>query len=98
LDAGGDAPTSANAGMTGALKIKVLPNPATIEFNLQVVNGDSRKVIEIKVMDMQGKTVYQTRGSVFDTYQFGRGFTGGMYVLEVLNGSSIQRIKLVKGN
>jgi hypothetical protein len=91
-------PSSNTGAMAGELKVKVYPNPAVIEFNLQVISGNSKKVVELRVMDMTGKTVYQTRGSVYDMYKFGRTFAAGMYVAEILNGEQVQRIKLVKGN
>jgi hypothetical protein len=92
------APNSTTAEMKGVLIVKVFPNPASIEFNLEVVSGDSKNIVELRVMDMLGKTVYQTRGSVFDMYRFGRTFAGGMYIAEVFNGKNVQRVKLVKGN
>ncbi len=98
LNAGSGNPTSANAGMVGELKVKVLPNPAVTNFILTLQGGDDKKVVELRVMDMQGRTVYQTRGSVFDLYKFGQTFANGMYIAEVLNGKYAQRIKLVKGN
>jgi hypothetical protein len=84
--------------MKGDLKVKVSPNPAVTDFNLQVVSGDSKNIVEVRVMDMQGKVVYHTRGSVYDMYRFGRTFAAGMYVAEVLNGKNTQRIKLIKSN
>ena len=47
---------------------------------------------------MQGRMVYQTRGSVFDLYKFGQNFANGMYIAEMLNGSRVVRVKLIKGN
>jgi hypothetical protein len=98
FNAPGTGPVSSTGEMQGELKVRVFPNPAQVEFKLQVISGSSTQVVELRVMDMLGKTVYQTRGSVYDTYQFGRPFAGGMYVAEVLNGKNSVRVKLIKGN
>jgi len=65
---------------------------------MEIASGDTKQIVEVRVMDMTGKVVYHTRDSVFDMFRFGRLFAGGTYVAEVLNGKQVQRIKLVKGN
>ena len=81
-----------------AIKVFVLPNPASVEFNLQVQGGDSKKPLALKVTDVLGRTMYQTKGTVLDNYRFGRSFAAGIYIVEVLNGSKMQKIKLLKVN
>jgi len=49
-------------------------------------------------MDMLGRVVYHTRGSVHDQFSFGKNFAAGMYVAEVLNGKNTQTIKLIRAN
>ena len=98
FNAGPGGPTSAIGEMMGELRIKVFPNPTTTQFTLEVVSGDSKKVVELRVMDMLGRAVYHTTGGVFDSYTFGQTLANGIYVAEVLNGNKVARVKLVKGN
>jgi hypothetical protein len=82
--------------ISGALNVKVLPNPATTEFNL-MVNNNSKEKIEIMVFDMYGKKVYQARGAGNERYRFGKEFAAGTYILWVNQSAKSQRVKLVKG-
>jgi len=88
--------SSIKTELMGGLKVKVYPNPSANDFNLVLESGDSKKVVEIRVVDMFGKTVYHTTGSIFDMYRFGNTFAAGIYIAEVLNGTNVQTIKLVK--
>jgi hypothetical protein len=47
---------------------------------------------------MQGVKVYEGRGGVDNTYEFGSGFTSGMYILQIRQGNEVHTVKLVKGN
>jgi hypothetical protein len=78
------------------LAVKAYPNPGTAAFTLVLEGGDSKYKAAITVRDMYGHAVYQTAGSVFDTYRFGNSFAGGVYLVEVRNGNMVQTLKLVK--
>jgi len=90
-------PVSKNSLQT-ELKIKVYPNPAVNEFALILEGGDNKRNVEITVVDMYGKALYHTTGTVYDQYKFGKTFAGGIYIAQVVNGNFIKTIKLVKGN
>ena len=94
--AASNSSVSGNYGENDMLKVKVLPNPGTTEFNL-IINSNSNEQVEIVVFDLYGKKVYQGRGSINEKYRFGNKFVSGIYILQVIQGAKIQTIKLIKG-
>ena len=78
------------------LKISSYPNPTNTEFNLLVEGGTNEKV-NIIVMSVDGRIVHQTSGLSNQTYTFGSSYLPGIYVVKVMQGSTLQMIKLVKG-
>jgi len=76
-------------------KVKIFPNPAPSEFNLIIESNSSAKV-EIIVMDMYGKKVYEAIGNSDETYRFGSKFSSGMYIVRVIQGRDTQKLKLIK--
>ena len=79
-----------------SLRIKISPNPTMNEFTLSMESNDKQNV-QIIVTDIYGKKIFQTSGSVNDTYKFGNNFASGMYIVQVVQGKSIQILKLIKG-
>jgi hypothetical protein len=79
------------------LAVKTYPNPSPDGFTLTLQGGDSKYRAVVMVRDVYGHAVYQTTGSIFDTYRFGSSFTGGVYLVEVRNGNMAQTVKVVKG-
>jgi hypothetical protein len=77
------------------LEAKVAPNPTSTSFNL-VLSGNSNKKVEIRVVDPYGKSVYLTSGSANQSYQFGGGFTSGLYIVQILQDKLIKTLRLVK--
>ncbi len=62
-----------------------------------VMQSNSNEEVEIIVIDMYGKKVYQTKGSINETYIFGNKFASGMYIVRVIQGTKSQTLKLIKG-
>ncbi len=81
-----------------AFNVTVKPNPSRSEFVVAVSGTDNNTKTAIKVVDMQGRTLYQNVGASLQEYRFGRNFAAGMYIAEILNGKTVQRIKLIKSN
>ena len=79
-----------------SLQIKVSPNPTMNEFTLSMESNDKQNV-QIIVTDIYGKKIFQTNGSVNETYKFGNNFASGMYIVQVMQGKNIQTLKLIKG-
>ena len=77
--------------------IIVSPNPTNSEFTLSA-KSNTQKPVEIRVIDMFGKNVYQTKGSGNETYHFGKNFSSGIYIIQIIQGDKIKKLKVVKGN
>ena len=78
-----------------SLTISTFPNPAITEIGL-LVEGGSNEKINIVVMSMDGRTVYQTIGTSNKTYKFGNSFVPGVYIIKVVQGDKVQTTKVVK--
>ena len=78
------------------ITLTAYPNPATTEFALSVEGGTTEK-IEILVTNIQGQTVYQAKGTSNKKYRFGNSFMRGIYIVKVVQGNSVQMIKVIKG-
>ena len=78
------------------LKVQVLPNPSTTHFTL-VMQSNSSEEVEIRVVDLYGKKVYQTRGSATEKYTFGGNLPSGLYIVQVIQGKNRQTLKVIKG-
>ena len=74
----------------------VSPNPTETEFTL-TLSGNSNKQVELRVIDMYGRSVYHTTGSGNQSYKFGERFTSGVYIVEILQGKIVKNLKVIKG-
>ena len=79
-----------------SLKASAYPNPTEKFFNINVQSNNSTDAVELKVFDLYGKQVYNTRGAANKNYRFGEGFITGMYIVEVRQGDDRKTIKLIK--
>jgi hypothetical protein len=79
------------------LSVKILPNPSVMgtDFTL-TATGKTSQDVQIRVLNMLGKTVYSTMGAANQTYKFGGNFISGIYIVEVIQGTDVQRVKVVK--
>ena len=77
------------------LKISSYPNPTTTEFKL-LVEGGTYERVNINVMSVDGRMVYQTTGSSNQIYKFGDTYLPGVYIIKVMQGNSMQMMKVVK--
>ncbi len=76
---------------------RLMPNPTQSTFHLQL-QSSSREDVELLVMNMLGVKVYESKGGIDNTYEFGGGFISGVYILQVRQGNEVHTMKLVKGN
>ena len=79
------------------LEAQVSPNPAAVEFTL-VVKSSSTEPVEIRVIDMLGRSVHHMRGSANQYYKFGQDFISGAYIVQVLHGTNVKTLKIIKNN
>ncbi len=97
LAAGGAEEVMQKTALPLMFAAHVSPNPAQSTFHLQM-QSSSREDVELIVTNMLGVKVYEGKGGIGDAYEFGSGFTGGMYILQVRQGNEVHTVKLVKGN
>jgi len=81
---------------TNALSVKVLSNPSSNYFELQI-NNQANKQVKLKVYDLQGRVV-ETRASVNSnqTLRIGMLYGPGIYLLQIIQGAEMKTIRLVK--
>jgi hypothetical protein len=82
---------------TRLLHISAFPNPTSTSFGLMVEGGTNEKV-GVQVYSVEGKVLYQTTGNTNMKYTFGNSFMAGIYIVKVIQGNSIQTLKLLKTN
>ncbi|MBB1284477.1 VCBS repeat-containing protein [Flavisolibacter sp. BT320] len=79
----------------GVLRVRVLPNPSTSHFTLQV-GGTPGERVTIRVMDMLGRLVETKTTAANTNLQLGSTYRPGTYLAEVVQGSEKLTLKLVK--
>ncbi|MEJ7586591.1 MAG: T9SS type A sorting domain-containing protein [Ferruginibacter sp.] len=78
------------------LSVNCFPNPTTTEFSLMVTGG-SNELVNVSVLSMDGRVVYKAQGTSNKRYTFGNTLNSGMYIIQVIQGKTMQTIKAVKG-
>ncbi len=91
-----DSTVTATA-VSKSLQLAVFPNPTTTSFGLMVQGGTNEKVA-VQVYSATGKILYQITGSTNSKYTFGNSFIPGVYIVKVIQGSTIQTLKVIKVN
>ncbi len=73
------------------------PNPFADNFMLEV-NASTDEMIQVNVYDMLGKLVENQQVNVSDlsTFEIGNRFVSGVYNIEVIQGTQIERLRVVK--
>jgi hypothetical protein len=89
--------TAATGSSSTPLQLSVFPNPTSASFGLMVEGGTNEKV-SVLVYSAEGKILYQTTGNTNTKYTFGNSFMAGIYIVKVVQGNSIQTLKLLKTN
>ena len=78
------------------LPVQLFPNPSSTEFTV-VVHANKIERVEIIVMDIGGKKVYQVKGSSNDKYIFGKAFASGQYIVHLNCGKLSKTFNIIKG-
>lgn len=76
-------------------ELKLFPNPAVQEFNLQVQTSYP-EIIHVRIMDMTGKPLQQMTMKPGETIQFGAGLPKAVYLVEVKQGRFVKTVRAVK--
>lgn len=78
------------------LNIRAVPNPSTNDF-LLFLEGNSDKLITLRVVDMAGKEIEKKPGLQNNSStRVGAGWAHGTYLAELIQGNNKKTIKLIK--
>jgi hypothetical protein len=82
---------------TAGFNVKAFPNPSTSSFNLQLESDNLKDKINIRIVDLYGRTVEVIKGaSSQQILKIGATYTPGIYFVEMIQGSRHKQIKLLK--
>jgi hypothetical protein len=82
--------------LTQKLTVKVLSNPSTAYFTL-VIQSRSDKAVQMRVVDAVGRMVEGKFGlAATSTLRIGHTYRPGVYYAQVMQGSKIITVKLIK--
>ena len=77
------------------LELNISPNPTSSKFWLQVKTPREDNVT-VRVLNVNGKTVYTSIGSPKQILRFGESLSTGVYLVEVRQGSDMKTVKAIK--
>jgi hypothetical protein len=88
---------AATLPVENTFSVNVMPNPGVrgVPFSLNV-KGGSNEEVEIRVLNILGQQVYGTKGTANQTYKFGSEFRAGEYLIEIVQGKTVQVLKVLK--
>ncbi len=80
-----------------AFDISLIPNPSNHIFTV-VARTTAAETVNVRVMDLNGRSVYATKGSPEQQFKFGEQLAPGMYLVEVRQGDKVKTVKALKAN
>ena len=78
-----------------SLAVQLSPNPSNSYFTLRV-KATEQGAIEIRVIDVNGKSLFTAKGMAEQAFRFGESFAPGVYMKEVRQGDEVKTVKAVK--
>ncbi|MEP7164083.1 MAG: T9SS type A sorting domain-containing protein [Ferruginibacter sp.] len=93
--AGNTKINAVKVSVNNVITAEAYPNPSNTEFTL-VLKSNSKEKVAIIVTDIMGRKVYQAEGTAGKSYRFGNSFNAGIYMVQVMQGTNTQSIKLIK--
>jgi len=79
-----------------SMDLKVFPNPTISSFSLHVYDNVSSSVINVRVLDVQGRLMKNISINPNETILLGSDFKPGVYMLEVKQGEEKKVVRVVK--
>ncbi len=79
-----------------SLKLSLLPNPSASQFRLVAHSGNTAESVSVRVIDANGRSVYETKGQPEQSFMFGDKLSNGLYMIEVRQGNEVKTIKAMK--
>ena len=86
---------AAIATNSNQLTLNISPNQSNGRFTL-TTHAESKIPLAIRVLDVNGKSVYATKGTPEQTFKFGESLMTGTYLVEVRQGNDVKTVKAVK--
>ena len=82
---------------TGSTELQAIlfPNPSNNLFTVKV-KGKYNEPIMIRVLDVNGKTLFADKGLPNQSFRFGESFISGTYLVEIRQGEEVKTLKAVK--
>jgi hypothetical protein len=77
------------------LVIQLTPNPSNNYFTLRV-KASTQEALQIKVIDINGRSLFAAKGLPEQAFKFGESFAPGVYMIEVRQGEDVKTLKAVK--
>jgi hypothetical protein len=78
-----------------AVIINTYPNPTTTSFKLSI-DAASDEELNVEVMDLYGRKLFQEKGVADKIYNFGQNFIAGCYFVRVTQGETQSTQKIIK--
>lgn len=80
-----------------ALSVKVLANPSTTYFDIQISGVQNNKV-QLRVYDLQGRLIETKPLQSSQTLRLGAFYNPGVYLVQIAQGMQVQTLRVVKTN
>ncbi len=77
------------------MQVSIYPNPSNNQFTV-VAHTNKKEAVHVRVLDINGRTVYQQKGLAEQSFKFGAALISGMYLVEVRQGDEMQTVKAMK--
>jgi hypothetical protein len=79
------------------MNLKAFPNPTSSSFTVLAESNDVKQKIEVRVMDLYGRTV-EIRPNIVSgqTLRLGDQYRPGVYFIEMIQGNNRRQLKLIK--
>ena len=77
------------------LAVQLSPNPSNSYFTLRV-KATNQEAVQVRVIDVNGKSLFTAKGMAEQTFRFGESFAPGVYMVEVREGNEVKTLKAVK--
>lgn len=86
----------AKATLVTDLDVALFPNPSKNEFNLLLNKNISKAPVYVRIMDVNGKKVFEAKTISGQILNVGKTLQSGLYMIEVRQGSQTKILKAVK--
>ncbi len=77
------------------IMVQLSPNPSNTFFTLRVKSA-LQEAVQIRVIDVNGRSMYTAKGLPEQAFRFGESFAAGVYMIEVRQGEEVKNLKAVK--